>query len=296
MSNVSRQYVKPCEIEDFDDPELLKYLRSVQPGLTPDEERHRKNWEFAMLASYLSEVGALNDDASALAVAAGHEAPLYWLSNRIRKVVATDIYGDGGFASREATATMLNQPEAFAPYPYRERHLEVRHVNALNLEFPDASFDIVYSLSSIEHFGGPKEIRKAAREMSRVLKPGGHLVIVTECLIEPRFIDRPAVQFAVRCISLNTRAKGATPARRTIDSLTPAEIQRDIVQQVEGWLVQPLQTHVSARSFDNLITWRGAGELTARTGNPYPHILLKGPGAPWTSVFLAFAKPDRNRR
>ncbi len=245
-----------------------------------------------MLASYLDDVGALREDASALAVAAGHEAPLYWLSNRIGRVVATDIYGDGGFAAGEAEASMLSDPTRFAPYPYREDHLEVRHMNALDLEFADGSFDIVYSLSSIEHFGSPANIKQAAREMSRVLKPGGHLIIVTECLIKPKLIDRPMVQFAIRCLTLNQRARGASPNKRVIDVFIPSEIQRDIVSQVDADLTQPLTTEVSASTYDNLIVWRGAGELFPRTGNPYPHILLKGPGAPWTSVFLAFAKPE----
>jgi hypothetical protein len=64
------------------------------------------------------------------------DATLYWLANRIGRVVATDIYGQGDFAHREAAATMLSDPGALAPYPYREDRLEVREMNALDLPFP----------------------------------------------------------------------------------------------------------------------------------------------------------------
>jgi len=59
--------------------------------------------------------------------------------------------------------------------------------DAKALELPDDSFDAVISLSSIEHFGLGRygdEIdldgdRKAVREMIRVLKPGGRLIVST---------------------------------------------------------------------------------------------------------------------
>ena len=47
-------------------------------------------------------------------------------------------------------------------------------VNEL-LEFEDGSFDAVFSLSSIEHFGSWADIRRSAEEIGRVLRPGGGL-------------------------------------------------------------------------------------------------------------------------
>ena len=291
---LSRQYVKLCDLPDFDDPALRAKLREmVAPVATPHEELRRKYWEYAMLGLYLEEVGALREDASALAVAAGHEEPLYWLANRVGHVLATDIYGEGAFAGREAEASMLDDPQAFAPYPYREDHLEVRSMNALELDLPDESFDIVFSLSSIEHFGGPPAIRRAAREMARVLTPGGHLVVVTECLVGRHPLDPPLVQYAIRLATLGRRARGATPRRRAIDAFTPKELQRDVVAASGLDLVQPLDTTLSPQSYENLIRWVGAGELHPRTGHPYPHILLKVAGcSPWTSAFLALRKPS----
>ncbi len=289
---LSRHFVKLCDRRDFDDPALRAKLREIAPGHEPDEELRRKFWEYAMLGLYLEEAGALREDADALAVAAGHEEPLFWMANRVRRVVATDIYGEGGFAAREADASMLEDPGAFAPYPYREDHLDVRSMNALDLDFPDGSFDIVFSLSSIEHFGGPADVQRAAQEMARVLRPGGHLIIVTECLVGHHVLDRPLVQFGIRLATFGRKAATASPNKRIIDAFTPAEIERNIVRPTGLGLVQPLRTDISPESWENLTRWVGAGELHPRTGRPYPHILLQAHGSPWTSAFLAFRKPD----
>jgi SAM-dependent methyltransferase len=291
---LSRQYVRLCNREDFEDPELRAMLREVVPRDTPEEDLHRKSWEYAMLSLYLQEVGALREDAEALGVAAGHEPTLYWLSNRIGRVVATDIYGEGRFAGREAAGSMLDDPGAFAPYPYREDRLEVRHMDALYLEFPNASFDIVFCLSSIEHFGEPANTIQAAREMGRVLRPGGRLVITTECFVGPNPLNSPKLQYAIRLATLGRRCSAATPTKRMIDAFTPRQLEQLIVAPLAELgvdLVQPLDLTFSQQSRENLTHWVGAGELHPKTGSFYPHIVLQAHGSPWTSVFLAFHKP-----
>ncbi len=50
--------------------------------------------------------------------------------------------------------------------------------NALNIPFPDNSFDLVWSLESGEHM--PDKV-KFLQECHRVLKPGGKLIFVTWC-------------------------------------------------------------------------------------------------------------------
>jgi tocopherol O-methyltransferase len=50
--------------------------------------------------------------------------------------------------------------------------------NALNMPFPDRSFDLVWSLESGEHM--PDKV-KFLQECHRVLKPGGKLIFVTWC-------------------------------------------------------------------------------------------------------------------
>jgi SAM-dependent methyltransferase len=287
---LSRSYVKLCEREDFDDAEFIATVREVAGELAPGHEYHRKYWEYAMLALYLREVGALDDSSEVLGVAAGHEEILYWLTNHVRRVVATDIYGSGGFAAREARADMLSAPDAFAPYPYRRERLEVRRADARALDFENAAFDVVYSLSSIEHFGGPGEIASAAREMSRVLRPGGHLVLATECFLGHHPFDIAPLQYAARLLSGGRVCATATPRHRVTEVFTPRELQRRVVAPTGLKLVQPLSANVTPRTLENVITFRSDGSLVPASGNDYPHIVLRSRGAPWTSAFLAFRK------
>jgi SAM-dependent methyltransferase len=243
-----------------------------------------------MLALFLEETGRLHDETSALAVGAGDERMVFWLANRIGQVVATDIYGDGSFAEREATETMLTEPASHAPFPYRQDHLEVLYADARELPFPDGAFDVVFSLSSIEHFGGPRDVGRAAREMGRVLKPGGHAMVATECFVrlDPR--ETALADSLVRALTLNRKRRGATPRRRLIEGFTARELRTRIVAPSGLELVQPLDLSLSPESWRNLTVTHGDGRLEPATGGFYPHVLLKAGRSVFTSVCLPLRK------
>lgn len=286
-----RQYVKLCDIRDFDDPLVRGRIAEIVPGLEPKEQLHRKYWEYAMLTLFLEDVGRLDATTEVLSVAAGREEVLFWLANRVGRVVATDIYGQGQFAGREASAGMLESPARFAPYPYREDRLAALHMNALALEFPDESFDVVFSLSSIEHFGGRREIVRAAREMARVLRKGGCAFIVTECFVSRHPFNSRLLQTAVRVATAGRLCRIATPRRRVVDVMTREEVLSRIVRSSGLELVQRPDFGVSADSAENLVHFGGDGSLTFETGEPWPHVQLEVYGAPWTSMALALTKP-----
>lgn len=173
---------KVCDLPDWEDPEFLAMLDELNLSWAK-ERKHRKAWEFAQGVRVLNHLGALTPDAVALGVGAGHEAPLFYFANRVREVHATDIYGDGPFAEGEGSAEMLTDPARFAPFPYREDHLVVKYMDGRDLRYPDSSFDMAFSFSSIEHFGGHQAASRSMQEISRVLRPGGTALITTEVIL-----------------------------------------------------------------------------------------------------------------
>jgi SAM-dependent methyltransferase len=296
-AGLRRRYAKLCDLSDFDET-LRNRIRDIVPGLDPDAEIHRKYWEYALLTFFLEDVG-LGEEAEVLSVGAGHEEVLYWLANRTAKVVATDIYGEGEFRSREAEATMLTDPDAFAPYPYRRDRLHVQKMDARELEFRDDSFDLVFTLSSIEHFGSSTDVSRAASEIGRVVRPGGHAFIVTECFISSGLLDSRMLQTAARMLSLGRLARNASPRRRVIDVFTAQEIERSIVRPSGLDLVQEFDTTVSQETLENVIPMRG-DRVEAAPDRQYPHIVLRAEAAlgplpirtgTWTSAALPLAKP-----
>ena len=157
-----------CELANpakWDNPEWLDLLRSL--GLSDDKlSMHRKPYEFTQLIFGCRRLGVLREDAQILSVGAGHEHVLYWLANHVRRVVATDMY-EGVWqdaAARKATRMCSRRPEDYAPFPYRRDHLIFMKMDGRRLAFRDGAFDIAYSLSSIEHFGGmPERSPRSAR-------------------------------------------------------------------------------------------------------------------------------------
>jgi SAM-dependent methyltransferase len=187
--------VQLCELANpakWDNPEWIRLLKSLK---LPHHKlsMHRKSYEWTQLLFGLSRLGRVNEQTSVLSVGAGHECVLYWLANHVGRVVATDTYEARWreVGAREGDEAVLDRPESFAPFPYRQDRLSFHRMDGRQLDFADGEFDVVYSLSSIEHFGAFDGARIAMREMARVLKPGGVLVVATEYVL-----DGPATEEA----------------------------------------------------------------------------------------------------
>ncbi len=206
--------VQLCELANpakWDNPEWMALLSSLKSVPLDKESMHRKGYEYAQTLFGLRRLGRLAADARVLSVGAGHEPLLYWLANEVDRVVASDMYDIswGGALAGEGDAAVLNRPQDYAPFDYRRDRLAFVKVDGRYLAFHDASFDIVYSLSSIEHFGGVEGARRSVAEMARVLKPGGVLALATEYILSGpqhheafmaadihRLIDRSGLQLA----------------------------------------------------------------------------------------------------
>ncbi len=163
-------------------------------GLDPRPQlMHRKSFEWVQTLYGLQVLGRLRESTRCLGVASGHEALLYWLANRVGEVVGTDLF-EGGWAdhmAREGDPEVIDNPSKYAPFAYREDHLRFMKMDALELEFEDDRFDVVFSLSSIEHFGGNAAAAQSMREMARVCRADGLVIVATELILN----DAPNPEF-----------------------------------------------------------------------------------------------------
>jgi SAM-dependent methyltransferase len=248
-----------CELANpakWDNDEWLAILRSL--GLSDEKLlMHRKPYEFAQLVYGCRRLGALHGNSTILSVGAGHELILYWLANHARRVIATDMY-EGVWQDvqgREGDPDVLRRPEHYAPFAYRKDALEFLKMDGRQLAFKDGSFDIAYSLSSIEHFGGVAGAASTIRDMGRVLKRGGILAIATEYVL-------------------------AGPPHD--ETFQPVEIDA-LIQQSALELVEPIDDRVYRRYTQTPV------DLYR---NPYqtPHMLVRFDDTVFTSVMIFLRK------
>lgn len=158
------------------------------------EMAYRKGWEWTQALYGLELLGAINPGAKALGVGAGHEPVLFFLTDHIAEVVGTDLYGNAEWSKaggKEADKTILENAARYCPRPFDRSRLTLMMMDGTRLQFPDSSFDFVWSLSSIEHFGSHEAARQSVREMGRVTRPGGFVVIATEFIIGPKRKSHP---------------------------------------------------------------------------------------------------------
>jgi FkbM family methyltransferase len=276
-------------VEDFSEPLVRDTIREVFAAEAaadptfPTGREHRKLWEVAMAVIALRQGGAIRPDAEILGIGAGTEATLFWLTNHVRRVWATDRYADAGIWDQTAQTNMFTDPGYAWNGPWNPRRLVVQHVDATNLTYEDETFDGIFSSGSIEHFGSLANIRTAMAEAYRVLKPGGTCSISTEYLLsgDPLAYEELTVMFT-------------------------AQLLHEVVVDGLGWeLVTPLDASVSTLTYATEIPIERfiakQERVFAETGRDikptdfdpedYPHAVLRIGDNRLTSVHIALRKP-----
>jgi SAM-dependent methyltransferase len=262
------QLNKLCNLEDWDADTRAATMRRILPYFAeayptyPAGMQHRKHWEFAQILDGLDQLDALPPDGLVLGVAAGHEEVLFDLTNRVRWVFATDIYGIGAFAGYEANQTMLQDPESFARCPHNRNRLVVQYMDALDLRHEDETFDAVYSLSSIEHFGAEAGAVTALDEQRRVVKDGGIVAFTTEVIVN----DAPTLNVP------------------DLTLFRPEQLA-DMCGRLDGLeLVEPIDFSLSDATLASVTTMEQAQADAQRGHTEYPQIVMELQGRRFTSV------------
>lgn len=166
---------------DFFIPEFKEtFIEMIEPV----GKMHRKSWEFVMATLGLKKLGAFGPTKRGLGIGSGCEKPLYHFAKYSGEVIGTDLYlNDAVDWQHTSHSGILANPSKYAPFNYPKDNLKLMHMNAMDLQFEPDSFDYVFSISSIEHFGSRDNIQKSMQEIERVLKPGGIAAISTEYIL-----------------------------------------------------------------------------------------------------------------
>jgi len=77
----------------------------------------------------------------------------------------------------------------------RSQECDARQASALELPFPDAEFDSVYSIGCLHHTG---DLARAVTEVRRVLRPGGRAVVMVYDRLAARRVFRAPFRAAAR--------------------------------------------------------------------------------------------------
>jgi SAM-dependent methyltransferase len=249
---------------DWAIPEETKMVGIRGSGLI-----HRKDWEWALGLVAMRRFGKLNKNNIAIGIGVGREQVLFYLANNLCHVYGTDLY-DGKQWGNLVPADFPENPKKYAPFPFNENALTVMRMDGTNIMFPSESFDIAFSFSSIEHFGGKNHAGalQSIREMERVLKKGGIAVITTEYIINDK--DHPEF--------FN---------RQTIYS--------DLINKLSSLrLVEPLDLRITTRTLDMVIDysdavyWDTSNDIDFK--KTHPLLLIRVGNILVTSVMLVFEK------
>ena len=138
---------------------LEQYATQAQAYL--DSPVHAQGPDLAQAQALVAQAVPMNGQALDVGCGAGHLS--FALAPRVARVVSLD-------PSPQMLTTV--QQAALAR---GLRHIETIQSRAESLPFPDASFELVCSRYSAHHW---TQLEQALKEMRRVLKPGGHLLLI----------------------------------------------------------------------------------------------------------------------
>ena len=261
--------------EKWDDSEWMTIHRELETYSVDKhcfsetkEFAYRKGWEWTQCIYGLQKLGMLGADAKGLGVGAGREPLLFYFADRIQSVVGTDLYGNSTWSQQseggnEADAGILADVDRYCSRSFRKSNLALRNMDGRKLEFEVGEFDFVWSLSSIEHFGGHEAAAESVREMARVTRKGGIVAIATEFILTPNSPDHE--EYFTKDM-FEKYVLNASPDLKLVQSM-------DYTLPGLEYLLDPIMVHL-------------AGDVHRCRH----HIVLNDGRVQWTSVMCFFVK------
>ena len=159
-----------------------------------------------------------------------------WVGDRIGTGIRTDLLKTDLFdevASRGIVPLLIARgarvtgidvaPAVVAEAVARNDGLEAVVADVRSLPFADASFDVVFSGSTLDHFESAADIQAALGELRRVLRPGGTLILTLDNPANPliRLRNGPMLGL-LRRLGIVPYQVGATLGSRALSAAVTA--------------------------------------------------------------------------
>ncbi|MBT3468756.1 MAG: class I SAM-dependent methyltransferase [Opitutae bacterium] len=179
------RYFDKAELDDSHHTLMAEYDAFVQSRISfgyPGRIRMR-GWELHQVLDALPPVDGSNF-RRALDTGSVNTFLALYLTRYFKSVVASDLLVERVYKN------LLRRVGVLPRKPYEVKietwfkaiksspRIQVRNVNLTNMRYPDGYFDVITSISVIEHI---PDIEAAIKEMFRCIKPGGKLLITTDC-------------------------------------------------------------------------------------------------------------------
>lgn len=223
--------------------------------------------------AWLVEAAAARPDDQAVDLGAGAGHATLAIAPHVARVTAVDPTPE-----MLAVATRLASQRGVSNVSYVEARAD-------SLPFLDASFDLAVSRFSIHHWPDP---RAALREVARVLRPGGRVVLIDLVAPEDGLLD--GFLNAVEVLRDPTHARSLRPSDWRA-ALSGAELAGDIVrewhfcQATEAWLARAAAAPWRAEAAHRLLREAPAAARAAF------EIAADGSGFTVAAVVIAATRP-----
>ncbi|MEM9161280.1 MAG: class I SAM-dependent methyltransferase [Verrucomicrobiota bacterium] len=165
------------------------FIRSQIPE-NYDKPIRMRDWE---LSQVLYAIGENKRYSRALDTGSVNTFLSLWLTQVADQAIASDLLGQRIYKNILRRLRILPRKpteaniETWLKAIKAKSKVPVKNVDLTQIKFPDDHFDLITSISVVEHI---PRIEAAIAEMYRILAPGGKLLITTDCTPQGKPLER----------------------------------------------------------------------------------------------------------